>query len=678
MRRSLLIALSLMSLSAHADNLLSLYQRAVLASPELKGSQYSLDIAKAQEDQALGRLLPQIAATGNYSGNNLKYETRKGVAYPGTRAGVNLRQPLFDLQAYLLMRSQESRTAQGEDALAGAHQKLIYDLVDRYVDALDAADKSEIINAELESTEKQLARVKAMSERQMALITDLYELQARVETLRTNLIESRNDANIALEKLRELTGDAVTSIQPVRLDTQQPAPEGSADAWVEQVSKANPDVSALAHAVEAADKSISAYQAGHLPRLEFQASGSYSDTVYNNQQSPAYTVGSIGVEATIPIFEGGITSARVEEAEGRKGLSSSQLEQKQRELEKYTRAAYLDMATAQARSAATDRQLDASEKAKLAMEKGYELGVVTIVDLLNAQKQLSESRKIQRQSRYRYFKSRSLLMMEAGQLDVEELAKLNDWLVSDTSLAISSNAETPNTAKTNKANSKEKPAKVEAVNANAENKNQAAQTKSPTPTVEAIKTTEPKPETLTPTTQATSAKPTSVVEQSKPAELKPEPKPVAAVVNKPSTPSTSLSFSDKPVVPKTTATPATQTSVENKTATSSSQAKPQVSTMTTKPATDKAEVPAATKAVAPVNSTATAKPAEPNTAPSTPENTVIDEKMAERVQVNETVQKFIHSDFKPVIKSVTNPYKNNGQNADFTPTIKPVTKPKND
>ena len=106
----------------------------------------------------------------------------------------------------------------------------------------------------------------------------------------------------------------------------------------------------------------------------------------------------------------------------------TQLEQKQRELEKATRAAYLDMATSPARSLATDHQLAASEKAKLAMEKGYELGVVAIVDLLNAEKQLSEARKIQRQARYRYFKSRSVLLRQTGHLEADELARLNSWL----------------------------------------------------------------------------------------------------------------------------------------------------------------------------------------------------------------------------------------------------------
>jgi outer membrane protein len=438
MRQLILALISLtFSLSSYADNLLSIYQRALLSSPELKGSQFALDITRAQEDQSFGKLLPQAALTGNYSLNDLKYQSKTANQYPGTRAGINIRQPLFDLQAYLFMKSQQSRTEQGEENLLAAHQQLIFDLVERYVDALEAADKIDIVSSELSSTEKQLTRVKSMNARQMASVTDLYELQARVETLRTNLIDSKNDANIALEKLRELTGDAVTDIKPVRLDATQPPPEGGVDAWVEQLGRNNPDINSLKRAIESADHSISAYQAGHLPRVELQASGNYSNTSYNNQQTPAYTVGTLGVEATIPLYEGGITSARISEAEGRKGLSSSQLEQKLRELEKITRAAYLDMSTSPARSQATDRQLEASEKAKLAMEKGYELGVVTIVDLLNAEKQLSESRKVQRQSRYRYFKARNNLLRQTGRLDVEELAKLNSWLVIDSAIASS-------------------------------------------------------------------------------------------------------------------------------------------------------------------------------------------------------------------------------------------------
>ena len=429
--RTLFLLLIGLSVSVQADDLLSIYQRALLASPDLKSSEYALDIARAQEDQAFGKLLPQVALTGSYSMNSMKYAGKSGSQYPGKTAGLTASQPLFDLQSYLLMKSQKLRTSQGEDAVIAAHQQLIYDLVERYVDALEAADKIDIINQELSSTEKQLARVTAMNDRQMVSVTDLYTLQARVETLRTNLIDSKNDANIALEKLRELTGDTITPLHPVRLDRSQPAPEGTIDTWTERVARNNPDISALRYAVESEEKNIDAYEAGHLPTLALRASGNYSDMVYNNLQTSPYTIGSVAVQANIPIYEGGTTSARVREAEGRKGMSVSQLEQKQREAEKITRNAFLDMSTSAARSQATDHQLDANEKAKLAMEKGYELGVVTIVELLDAEKKLSEAKKAQHAARYRYFKARSALLRQTGGLEAEELAKLNSWLASN-------------------------------------------------------------------------------------------------------------------------------------------------------------------------------------------------------------------------------------------------------
>ncbi|KJV05762.1 TolC family outer membrane protein [Methylocucumis oryzae] len=439
MLTKLLLAVSLgLAMNAHAktDDLMTLYERALEASPELQGSEYALEIAKAREDQSFGRLRPQINAVGNYSLNRIEYDEpdalrgRDNSSYPGTRVSINLQQTIFDLQNYLLAKSQQSLSSQGEEELLAAHQKLIADLIERYMDALEATDKSEIIKEELSSTEKQLERVRAMHERQMAMVTDLYELEARTETLRSNLLESDNEAKIALEKLRELTGDAVTEIRPARLDVMQPPPDGDIEGWVRQIGQINPEVIALKHAVEAAKQSISAYQAGHLPTLQLQLSGIYSDTTFNNQTaSTGYQIGSAAIQATIPIYEGGVTSARVREAEARKKYSESQLEQKLRELEKFTRAAYLDMASSSARALAADRQLAASEKSRDAMNKGYELGVSTIVDVLEAEKQLSEAKKQQRLTRYKYFRARSALYQQTGRLIGYELVQFNRWLI---------------------------------------------------------------------------------------------------------------------------------------------------------------------------------------------------------------------------------------------------------
>jgi outer membrane protein len=128
---------------------------------------------------------------------------------------------------------------------------------------------------------------------------------------------------------------------------------------------------------------------------------------------------------------GGIVSAQVREAEAQKRLSEAKLEQKLREMEQMTRAAYLEMATLPARNKATDQQLAASENSRDAMNKGYEFGIVTIIDLLNAEKQLPEACKVQREARYRYLKARSALYYQAGRLIADELLQLNGWLVGE-------------------------------------------------------------------------------------------------------------------------------------------------------------------------------------------------------------------------------------------------------
>ena len=78
-------------------------------------------------------VLSILEINGNYSYNLLHRDLAGTTNYPGERASVNARQPLFDLQAYLLMKSQESRTSQSEEELLAAYQKVIADLVERYM-----------------------------------------------------------------------------------------------------------------------------------------------------------------------------------------------------------------------------------------------------------------------------------------------------------------------------------------------------------------------------------------------------------------------------------------------------------------------------------------------------------------------------------------------------------------
>lgn len=60
----------LVSGTAQADDLIAVYQQALQADPQLKTAEYKVDVSNAQKGQALGRLLPQVTGTANWSTND--------------------------------------------------------------------------------------------------------------------------------------------------------------------------------------------------------------------------------------------------------------------------------------------------------------------------------------------------------------------------------------------------------------------------------------------------------------------------------------------------------------------------------------------------------------------------------------------------------------------------------
>jgi outer membrane protein TolC len=86
-----------------------------------------------------------------------------------------------------------------------------------------------------------------------------------------------------------------------------------------------------------------------------QLADQYSDTGFNNQQSPAYSVATVAVAMRLPLYAGGATQAQVHESRARQFVAASNYEKKKREIENAVQAAFQDMLAAPARNDATDR-----------------------------------------------------------------------------------------------------------------------------------------------------------------------------------------------------------------------------------------------------------------------------------------------------------------------------------
>lgn len=432
-----LLFFSVLASAAPAIDLLQLYEQTLATNPLLKGRGYSIEQAQAQADQALSKLLPQVMAIGNLSWNDftqaetnpLTRQTRNvNSQYEGTRGIIQARQALFDLPSFLRMQGADATVQQTEQELEAARMAITADLIDRYFAVLQAADEMGYLQGEKELTSGEMKRIRSMYERQMAMVTDLYEVEAYYQTLETREIEVANAKAVALEKLRETAGIAVPDVAPLARDSLPDVP-GQSEQWVREAEQKHPALLALQHAIEAASKLIDSARAEHLPQLSLQLSQTYADNGgFDNRQLPRYNVGTVGLQLNVPIYSGGGIEAAARDATARYYLAMERQTEKRREIERETRTAYLNAKTGHARVDSTGREVLAREKARAAQEKSYELGIATIVALLESKKNLLKSRFEQAQARYDYVRALVALRLWGGSLNHQDIQDINGWL----------------------------------------------------------------------------------------------------------------------------------------------------------------------------------------------------------------------------------------------------------
>ena len=420
------ILISLFSLSAHAGLLLELYQKSLTSNPTLLGRSYAIDRAMAQQDQAYSRLLPQISATGNFSYNRFDQRRADVERYNGVRGSIQARQALFDMPSLLRYEGTKATTLQAEQELDAYRMQLAGEVLDRYLQVLEANDQITYVISEKEAVESQIKRLHKMRQRQMVTITDVYEVEAYYQSLITLEIEAQNEKLVGLERLRETTGVKLKAVAPLNKKQFLPVPKNS-DKWVQDAIENNPSLAALQYAIESAAKQISSTKAEHLPQLALQLSQTYSDQGYDNRALPAYDVGVVSLQLTIPIYEGGRVNAATREDVARQQIARQQFFQVRRQIERETRTSFLNAQSSHARIASTSQEVSAQNKAYEGQKKGYQLGVSTIIDVMNTRKRLFKSRLEHLQARYDYIRNLIGLRIWAGGLSITNIEEIDAW-----------------------------------------------------------------------------------------------------------------------------------------------------------------------------------------------------------------------------------------------------------
>lgn len=430
--RTVLLLFCLLAMPALADNLLSIYQDALSGDPRIKLANVQVDIGEALEKQAIGNLLPQITSAASFteSSQDLEKDSSIGIAggtesFSGERYNVALTQPLINFSKYHQWRGRKELAGQYKAERVDAYQKLILDVIERYFNVLQAEDDLDVIAYEITATARLLEQVERLYSKRLASITEVLEVQARLDRLNADEVSLATSVEVARDELQELTGAPIGELAPLRESIDVERIDTPFSEWLEIVRQKNPTLQSLRKAMEVQRQVLKEQKAIRYPVVDLQLSHQKSDIGFENAPRPTTTTEVIGVTVNLPIFTSGVNSAKISEAVHRYEKARLEYDLELRRLDKTAKEALLKANASIRRIVASLKALESAEKSFQAMEEGFKYGTVTSADVLDAQRNESQTQRDVNIAKYDYVRSRAQLFMVSGMVDLQELEFIN-------------------------------------------------------------------------------------------------------------------------------------------------------------------------------------------------------------------------------------------------------------
>jgi outer membrane protein len=180
--------------------------------------------------------------------------------------------------------------------------------------------------------------------------------------------------------------------------------------------------------LEISNREIEKNRVGHMPTLDLVAQHGRQTNGNSGLGGTDVDATVVGLQLNIPIFSGGLTVSRTREAVALREKAKSDLDNIQRMATLGARQAYLGVTSGLAQSKALEQALVSSQSALDSNKLGYEVGVRVNIDVLNAQQQVSSTRRDLAKARLQTLMGQLKLKAAIGALTEQDLSAINTLL----------------------------------------------------------------------------------------------------------------------------------------------------------------------------------------------------------------------------------------------------------
>jgi outer membrane protein len=331
--------------------------------------------------------------------------------------GLRLAQPLYNQDRQGYRTENEIRAVRATSVLAQARQDLLLRVAQATFNYLLAQDQLVLARAQADAVAAQLTQVEAMLPSRSATRTDAADARARYEVARAQTGLAESQLQVRRLELARLIGTPVPAdLVPVKSipDLALPQPQ-DAQAWIEAARQRSPKVAALEWNVKLAEAGIVRAKAAMSPSLSLVASAQRN--LAPNYFTSSERNNSVGLQFSMTLYDGGLTSAQVDQAGFQRERARSELEAARQELGVLAGQAYWGVVNGAQQVRAMEEAVKAAELTVEGTRLGIQANIKTYADELNAVQQLFAARRDLQRERYAFlFSGIQLMTLGADEL----------------------------------------------------------------------------------------------------------------------------------------------------------------------------------------------------------------------------------------------------------------------
>lgn len=376
----------------------------------IKQTENSLEVSKSDLLVSYGNLLPTLNASSGFSWTRSEDEggviTFGGITIPvpptktesryysaSISSGLNLFDGLANI--YSIYQSK-SNLESAKYKLIRLKQDIIFQTITKYVAVLKAKKLLDVQEENLKWNQKSLETIIERNRVGQITLADVYQQQVNYGNAELLLIQARNNyenakndllAFLSLDVAREFIIEDL-NVEKVLEETKQEILDKNYSDFtnlVQQALESRTDYLAKKLDVQSSDYAISIARSGHFPKLSASVTAySRTNRLSDLGKSRTYTV---GLSLNIPIFNGWLTSNRVQFAEVNYKNNLLALNELERNMKVSLKKSLLDLEAAKKKVDVNNKNVIAASENKKINEEKYNLGANTLLNLLIANSQ---------------------------------------------------------------------------------------------------------------------------------------------------------------------------------------------------------------------------------------------------------------------------------------------------